>query len=44
VRALARQCAERYIEERAEMGYPLLEREEGPVQTRPRHVAKRASR
>ena len=44
VRALARQCAERYIEERAEMGYPLLGREEGPVQTRPRNVAKKASR
>jgi len=26
VRALARQCAERYIEERAAMGYPLLNR------------------
>jgi glycyl-tRNA synthetase alpha chain len=27
VRALARRCAERYIEERAAMGYPLIERE-----------------
>jgi glycyl-tRNA synthetase alpha chain len=27
VRALARQCAERYIEERAAMGHPLLSRE-----------------
>jgi glycyl-tRNA synthetase alpha chain len=44
VRALARQCAERYIEERAEMGHPLLGREEGPVRTRARDVAKRASR
>jgi glycyl-tRNA synthetase alpha chain len=26
VRALARQCAERYIEERAAMGHPLLNR------------------
>jgi glycyl-tRNA synthetase alpha chain len=26
VRALARQCAERYIDERAAMGHPLLER------------------
>jgi glycyl-tRNA synthetase alpha chain len=26
VRALARQCAERYIEERAAMGYPLMNR------------------
>ena len=26
VRALARQCAERYIEERAAMGHPLIER------------------
>jgi glycyl-tRNA synthetase alpha chain len=26
VRGLARQCAERYIEERAAMGHPLLER------------------
>ena len=25
VRALARQCAERYIEERAAMGHPLIE-------------------
>jgi glycyl-tRNA synthetase alpha chain len=27
VRALARQCAERYIDERAAMGYPLLQRD-----------------
>jgi glycyl-tRNA synthetase alpha chain len=26
VRALARQCAERYIEERTAMGHPLIER------------------
>jgi glycyl-tRNA synthetase alpha chain len=30
VRALARQCAERYIEERAAMGHPLLHRVMGP--------------
>jgi glycyl-tRNA synthetase alpha chain len=29
VRALARQCAERYIEERAAMGHPLLNRPAG---------------
>jgi glycyl-tRNA synthetase alpha chain len=29
VRALARQCAERYIEERAAMGHPLLNRGTG---------------
>jgi len=29
VRALARQCAERYIEERAAMGHPLLNRRTG---------------
>jgi glycyl-tRNA synthetase alpha chain len=27
VRALARQCAERYIEERVAMGHPMLSRE-----------------
>ena len=44
VRALARQCAERYIEERAAMGHPLLGREEAPVRARARDVVKRASR
>jgi glycyl-tRNA synthetase alpha chain len=34
VRALARQCAERYIDERAAMGHPLLEREATPPHTR----------
>ena len=29
IRALARQCAERYIEERAAMGHPLLNRGTG---------------
>jgi glycyl-tRNA synthetase alpha chain len=33
VRALARRCAERYIEERAEMGHPLLARLATPVRT-----------
>ncbi len=38
VRALARQCAERYIEERAAMGHPLLERQvaKSAVHTRAR--------
>jgi glycyl-tRNA synthetase alpha chain len=39
VRALAKQCAERYIEERAAMGHPLLRHEErrsGPKATAPR--------
>ena len=33
VRALARQCAERYIEERSAMGHPLLNREEKTVKS-----------
>lgn len=39
VRALAKQCAERYIEERAAMGHPLLRHEErrgGPKAAAPR--------
>ena len=37
VRALARQCAERYIEERAAMGHPLMGRENRAVKSgRPR--------
>ncbi|BCA53997.1 glycyl-tRNA synthetase, alpha chain [Nitrospira sp. KM1] len=36
VRALARRCAERYIEERAAMGHPLIEREKSAGRTRPR--------
>jgi glycyl-tRNA synthetase alpha chain len=34
VRALARHCAERYIEERAAMGHPLIEREKTTARTR----------
>jgi glycyl-tRNA synthetase alpha chain len=33
VRALARQCAERYIDERAAMGHPLLNRENRAVKS-----------
>jgi len=33
VRALARHCAERYIEERAAMGHPLIEREKTTART-----------
>jgi len=36
VRALARQCAERYIEERAAMGHPLIEREKSTTGSRSR--------
>jgi glycyl-tRNA synthetase alpha chain len=35
VRALARQCAERYIDERASMGHPLIERQAGGTKSRP---------
>jgi glycyl-tRNA synthetase alpha chain len=46
VRALARQCAERYIEERAAMGHPLLNRGTGHSGakvsgSRPKTVARR---
>jgi glycyl-tRNA synthetase alpha chain len=43
VRALARRCAERYIEERAEMGHPLLDREATSVRTHARGFGKRVS-
>jgi glycyl-tRNA synthetase alpha chain len=36
VRALARQCAERYIEERTTMGHPLIEREKSTRGFRPK--------
>jgi len=36
VRALARQCAERYIEERTTMGHPLIEREKSKRRVRPK--------
>jgi glycyl-tRNA synthetase alpha chain len=47
VRALARQCAERYIEERAAMGHPLLSRGAGQAgaktpRIRSKSVARRA--
>ena len=41
VRALARQCAERYIEERAAMGHPLMKREADHGQPRTREVGGR---
>jgi glycyl-tRNA synthetase alpha chain len=41
VRALARQCAERYIEERAAMGHPLHERS---LPAKQRHGRMRAAR
>jgi glycyl-tRNA synthetase alpha chain len=44
VRALARQCAERYIDERAAMGYPLMEPDPSPGQPRAHEVAGRRAR
>jgi glycyl-tRNA synthetase alpha chain len=45
VRALARQCAERYIEERAAMGYPLIKPMAGRGAARGREaVARRTTR
>ena len=45
VRALARQCAERYIEERASMGHPLIKhRQPAHSRTRPTDGVSRSSR
>jgi glycyl-tRNA synthetase alpha chain len=42
VRALARQCAERYIEERAAMGHPLLDRAAGHVGAKTSNIRSKA--
>jgi glycyl-tRNA synthetase alpha chain len=45
VRALARQCAERYIEERASMGHPLIKhRQPAHSGTRPTDGVSRSTR
>lgn len=41
VRALARQCAERYVEERAAMGHPLNHRAGISSKPERRHAARR---